>query len=378
MDKSLVVAESGAEDAFRYGMLEPIRQYAREKLEESGEAGVVRSRHAEHYLALAEEAEPELQGAQAERWLGRLETEHDNLRAALSWALGDGDRELGLRLAGTLGVFWQMRGHLKEAWRWLEAALSEEDAPASTRVKALSRAAFMGVEQGEFERSISLGEEALALSRKTGDEAGAAAALYNLGYAAMFREELGKARPMLEEAVALRRKLGDKASLAYALQGLGLTVMVQGDFERAVALFEEGLALSRGAKDMAATELLLLALALAALGRDDYQRAREICAEAAELARRLDYGHATAANLHILASVAGSEGQPVRAARLWGAAEALREEIGATLSPVERTFYARYIAAARDALDDTTWETAWAEGRKMTPEEAVEYGLPLE
>ena len=379
VDKSLVVAEAEPEGSLRYRFLEPVRQYAQEKLDESGEADAVRRRHGAFFLAMAEEAETELQGTQQEALLERLETEHDNLRAALQWFLERGEAGPALRLCGALGEFWHMHGHLSEGRRWLEAALGGEGSGLETlRIKALSKAAFIGWEQGEFERSISLSQESLALSRRTGDRAGAAVALYNLGFATMFQEEYERATTLFEEAVALQRELGDEVSLARALQGLGLTVMAQGDFGRAEALYEEGLALARRAGDALGIELLLLGLGLAALGQDEYGRARELCAEALKLSQRLDYRHSTAASLHILASVAGSERQPVRAARLWGAAEALREAIGTGLSPVEQAYYARHIAAARSRLDEEAWQAAWAEGRMLTPEEAVEYGLPAE
>jgi predicted ATPase/DNA-binding CsgD family transcriptional regulator len=378
LDKSLVLADTTTGDVSRYRFLEPVRQYAREKLEESEESDVVRGRHLRFFLALAEEAEPELLGDRQGVWLRRLETEHDNLRAALSYAIEVGETETALRLAGALGGFWQMRGHLSEGRRWLEAALAQEAGENDARGKALSRAAYLEWEQGDYERSISLSEENLELSRATGDEAGAAVALYNLGNAMLHREEHARAETVLEEAVTLQRRLGDEIGLARALHCLGLTVMAQGDFERAEALYEEGLALSRKTGDMVGTELLLLGMAFSALGQDEYERTRETCAEAVELSLRLGFLHSTAANLHILASLAGSEGRPVRAARLWGAAEALREEIGAHLSPAERRFFARHVAAARDRLDEQTWEASWAESRAMTPEEAVEYGLPEE
>src|SRR5918911_248115 len=154
--------------------------------------------------------------------------------------------------------------------------------------------------------------------------------------------------------------------------------MAQGDFGRAEALYEEGLILARRMGDALGIELLLLGLGLAALGQDEYGRARAFCAEALELSQRLDYRHSTAANLHILASVAGSEGQPVRAARLWGAAGALRETIGTILQPIERRDYGPYIDAARARLGEAAWEAALEEGRRMTQEEAVEYALSEE
>src|SRR5829696_699880 len=138
VDKSLVVARERQESGVRYRMLEPIRQYAREKLEEGGEGEEARRRHATFFLALAEEAEPRLRGPEDVEWLERLETEHDNMRAALSWALERGEVELRLRLAGALGWFWEAHGHYSEGRRWLEEALAKDDrASVAARVKAL-------------------------------------------------------------------------------------------------------------------------------------------------------------------------------------------------------------------------------------------------
>ena len=134
MDKSLVVVEDQGEEA-RYRLLETVRQYGREKLEESGEAERVRRRHANYYLALAEEAERGLSGSDQAPWLARLETEHDNLRAALRWSLGGGEAELGLGLAAALWSFWYTRGHLSEGRRWLESAVFE-NGRLRTRAKA--------------------------------------------------------------------------------------------------------------------------------------------------------------------------------------------------------------------------------------------------
>lgn len=377
VDKSLVVAEMRREGSPRYRFLEPVRQYAQERLEGSEETNAVRLRHALWFLAFAEEAEPELRSKHQGLWLERLETEHDNLRAAIQCFLEQKETEPALRLCGALGDFWHVRGYLSEGRRWLEAALEEGEGPATVRTKVLSEAAFMGWEQGDFERSISLSQENLALSRRTGDKAGAALALYNLGVTKMFQEEHERAKTVFEEAVALQRELGDEVGLARALQGLGMTVMSLGDFGHAEELYEEGLTLARQTWDIEGIELLL-GLGLAALNQDNYERARAFCGEILDTSLPLDHKHSIVASLHVLASAAGSQGQAVRSARLWGAAEILREAIGVDLAPVERTAYARYIAAARSRLDDEEWQAAWAEGRMLSPAEAVEYGLPAD
>ena len=377
LDKSLVVAEANGDGGMRYRMLEPIRQYGREKLEESGEINAVRRRHAAWFLSLAEQGEPELKGAQQPAWLERLEREHDNLRAALGWALEREEAELGLRLAGALGEFWHMRGHLSEGWRWLEVALTKEGAP-SARAKALARAGYIAWEQGDYERSVALSEESLALSREVGDKVGIAAALYTLGWAALFRNELEQASSLTEEALMLQREMNDTVGVARSLSILGLAVNAQHDHERAIALHEEGLALARDAEDSFAIVLSLMLGAIASLNRGDHQRTKVLLKDGLELSQRLKTMHVTAGHLHLSAALAGSQEQPVRSARLWGAAEALREAIGTILSPVEHHFYDPYIDAARAQLDEATWEAAWAEGEAMMLEEACEYALSEE
>ncbi len=376
VDKSLVVAEA-TEGALRYRMLEPVRQYGQERLEARGEAYAVRRRHAFWYLELAKGAEPWLRGARQEVWLRRLESEHDNLRAALKWALESGEAELGLWFGGALGEFWYMRGYLSEGRRWLEAALANSDdaSRAPARTKALARAGWIAWEQGDYERSVSLSEASLALSWKLGDRAGAAAALSNLGWSALLSNDLGRASKLAEEAVTLERSLGDMGGVARGLLILGLAAVARDGHERAMMLHEEISALAREAGDGFALAVSMAMGAFASLGLGDAERAKALCAEGFALAQRPRVMNVTAFHLHASAALAGSQGRPVRSARLWGAAESLREVTGAMLSPVETRVYGPYIDAARMRLDEEAWAEAWAEGKSMTIEEAVEYAL---
>ena len=237
----------------------------------------------------------------------------------------------------------------------------------------------MAWEQGEdFERATVLGEEGLALAREMGDPAGIVAGLQNLGIVALRQNELGRSQALFEEAIVLQREIGDTAGVARSLQALGLIAVTRHEHERTQALFEEGLALNQETGDRMGTVLLLALGALTALGRGDHRRARELCEQGLEVSRQFGMRHGIAFHLQILACLAGAQGQAVRAARLWGAFDALGETIGVRLVPVERYHYGPYIAAARERLDDAAWEVAWAEGRKMTFEEAIEYALPIE
>jgi ATP/maltotriose-dependent transcriptional regulator MalT len=248
----------------------------------------------------------------------------------------------------------------------------------AARAKALARAGYIAWEQGDYAHSLALSEESLALSRKLGDTAGAAAALYALGWAAMFGNQIERASVLIEEAITLQRAAGDTAGVARSLLILGFVANYQRDYERAIALYEESLLLAREAGDGFAIALSLGVGALTALGRGDHRQTKLLCEEGLRTSRRLKMMHLTAAYLHVAASLAGSQGKATRSARLWGAAEALREAIGTVLSPFERDLYEPYLAAARAQLDEATWKAAWAGGRAMTSEEAIQYALSFE
>jgi DNA-binding CsgD family transcriptional regulator/tetratricopeptide (TPR) repeat protein len=376
VEKSLVVAEATGKGQMRYRMLEPVRLYGRQKLEESGEADTVEHRHAALFLALAGEAEPELKGPHQQEWLERLEAEHGNLRAALSWALEEREPELALRLSGALGDFWYLRGKLTEEGRgWLEAALKQgSELTTVVRLKALVRAGSIAMEQRDFERAIVLSEEGLALSREFGDKASAAAALSTLGYVALLRNENERALALFEKAIGLAHDVGNAAALSLSVHGLALTFMQKGELERAAALQRENLARARKTGDQHILSMSIGLGGLIALGEGSYERAEALGLETLKMFWRMDLRHYIPTLLQLFAAAAG-RGDPLRSARLCGASQALHESMGARLSAGERAYFEPHLAAARAQLDNTTWETAWAEGRAMTLEQAVEYAL---
>jgi predicted ATPase/DNA-binding XRE family transcriptional regulator len=379
VEQSLAVAQAGEDGAeMRYGMLEPVRQYGLELLQHADEIEKTRRRHAEYYVDLAERAAPELKGPAQVAWSDRLEDEHDNLRAALSWTFERGEYGLGLRLAGALGEFWYTRGYLSEGRRWLEEALASavETQEASARAKALNWATTTAWGQGDFERAVALGEESLTLAKNAGDPSTIATALYTVGRAAFFADKLERAASLVEEAASQQRTSGDTAGLARSLLLIGWVAAAGRDYERAMVLREEAFVLGERAKDDFTTILSRALGAFAALGLGDHRRARELCKEGVELAWQRNMRRNTAVHLHVSASLASSQGEPLRSARLWGAAEALYENISTVFSPLERRrLFGPYITAARARLDEVAWEAAWAEGRAMTPEQAVEYAL---
>jgi predicted ATPase/DNA-binding SARP family transcriptional activator len=251
VDKSLVVVESSMSGAVRYRMLEPIRQYALEKLEKSAEAERVRERHIGHYLALAEAANPELMGPDQASWLEQLEIEHANLRATLTWALDpkgaqpEERAESGLRLAAALGRFWNAHGP-REGLRWLERGLARSGAsPKSVRAKALGQAGYLAIWQGNYEEAVAMLEESLVSFKELKDKPSVATLLASLGTAAVHRSDHRRVPALRQEAEALRPKLSDLRATAELLIFLGMAAMDEGDRDRAIAHFEESLTLCR-------------------------------------------------------------------------------------------------------------------------------------
>jgi len=379
VDKSLVTAREEDGKA-RYRLLETVQQYGREKLSESGEAGQVWERHAGYYLALAEEAEPELKRERQVAWLKRLEWEHDNLRAAMAWSLWRGEPEETARLGWALWLFWGIRGHFAEGRRGMEQALSAKGSaamPASARAKALYVAGMMANYQGDHRSAELLLEESLGLFRELKDKLGTAYALSNASFAAIGQGRHEGAITLVEEAVDLFLEVEEKWGAAIMLSFLAVAWRDRGDHGRAKRLAERGLALSREVGERQAISASLYTLATLAQAERDHKRARELFEEgltvSAELGNETDVAHC----LEGVATVAALESKVARAARLWGAAEALLEKIEAgvhTYVP-DRSLHRSQVAAARARLNEEAFAAAWAEGRTMTAEQAIEYAL---
>jgi predicted ATPase/DNA-binding CsgD family transcriptional regulator len=381
VDKSLVVAQE-RDGAARYRLLETIRQYGRERLEEAGEAAHVREQHAGYYLAVAEEAEPELKGEQQVAWLERLEREHDNLRMAMAWLLGRGESEEAARLGWSLWLFWGIRTHLAEGRQSMEQALSVRSSvamSASARAKALFVAGMMSNYQGDHLSAEPLVQESLRLFKELGDKVGKAYALSNAGYVALGRERYQQAITVIEEAADLFLEEGEKWGAAIELGFLAVAWRNQGDHERAKRLAERGLAISREIGERQATTSALYTLAILAKTEGEDERARNLLEEglklSAELGNEADVAHC----LEGLASIVAAEGSIVRAARLWGAEETLLEKLeDAVYTYVPDRALHRSQVAARSELDEAAWTAAWTEGRAMSLEQAVEYTLEQE
>jgi predicted ATPase/DNA-binding XRE family transcriptional regulator len=334
VEQSLVLAQLGEDSGeVRYGMLEPVRQYALERLELSDEAEEARQRHAEYYLELAQQAEPELWGPRQVALLNRLEEEHDNLLAVLRWARETGDVEIGLRLAGSLGWFWWTRGYLEEGRRWAEEFLEENDASdhpvgGLVRAKALHGMAQLAFGKGDLARAVELFKESLTLYRESDDEGGVAIVIVQLGQIARTRGEHDGAVALSDEGLALSRKLGDRMGAAIALNTLGCVERQRGNTETAMARHEESLALFGELGHDRAVAYTLTNLGLATLERGEFERALALHEESLALYERLGDKTGMALVLVNLGDAALEQGNHERAVELYYDALAIYRELG--------------------------------------------------
>jgi predicted ATPase/class 3 adenylate cyclase len=378
VDKSLVGTEE-RNGATRYRLLETVRQYARDRLREGGEEGQWQSRHLAHFIAVAEEAEPQLMGADQQSWLDRLEMEHDNLRSALTWSsTARGDAAGGLRLAGAFWRFWWMRGHLREGRGWLSGLLAAAPGgqAAASRAKALNGAGVLAWQQGDYPAARTLHEESLAIQRELGDRRGIAYSLNNLGTVATSQGDHAAAWALCEESLAIIRGLGNRWHIAGSLINLGSIDYLQGNLTSARQRYEESLAIYRELGDRWGIAAALINLGSAANDQCDYRAASAMYKESLAIHLELGDRWGIAESLQGLAYVAFALFGPARAARIWGGAERLREEIGSPVPPRDRPRYDGQLTAARAAMaDHDAFDLAWQEGRAMTLEQAIEYAL---
>jgi predicted ATPase/DNA-binding SARP family transcriptional activator/Tfp pilus assembly protein PilF len=414
VDKSLVVVDRRDGEA-RYRLLETIRDYAAERLREAGDDEAVRNAHLAWFLAMAEEADTVRHGPGYMAWLPKLEAEHDNLRAALRWALstegtGGGDGK-ALRLAAALAYFWNLHGHWSEGRRLLGAALdAAPETPTPVRAKALDAAGSLAQRQGDLERARSFYERgleiclddhrvaiicnnlaivmrdlgdydrseelytrSLALHRAHGSPFHIATTLNGLGVLATDRGDLARARGYFEECTAILESVGNARGAGASLHNLGEIAVRAGDVDSAAAYLRRSLALARehGFKDLEGDSLG----ALGALEdqRGDHERAEALYRESIDIFHSLGARAGTAAVLEGLARTAAAQGNVERALCLEGAASALRESSGWSLPPSERVALDEALGPARRALGEAATAAAFERGRAMEFEDAVAY-----
>jgi predicted ATPase/DNA-binding SARP family transcriptional activator/DNA-binding CsgD family transcriptional regulator len=418
VDKSLVVArEQDGQSRFR--LLDPIRHYSAERLNEAGETVRLRERHGAWCATLAETALPELTGANQAVWLDRLEREHDNLRAALRAAVQMQDAEIAMRLGAALWRFWFQRGHLREGRVWLEQALAldREGRYDGTmlRARALSALGALVWPQGDYARAQELFEASLALRRQLDDPQGVAGCLNNLGNVAQYQGDYARAAACHEESLAISRQIEDTWGIAGSLTNLAVVAGEQGDYTQAETYFGESLELRRQLGDMVSIALTLGNLGVLARYRRAYARAETLLAESLELRRRMGDRWGSAGVLANLGSVAldqqqhsraqswfaesialcrelgdqrvaayclegfaalaVAQRQPRRGVRLAAAAAALRQTTNAFLPPNERATIDAAMQAARAALGEEIFAAVWAAGQALPVDQAITHAL---
>ena len=414
VDKSLVRQLEQPDGEPRFVMLETIREYGLEKLAVAGEADVTRRAHAAYCLVLAEEGAAEEDGAKLKPWLDRFELEHGNFRIALDWLTETSDADWGLRLGVALFRFWEMREYLAEGRERLGRLLNMPAAavPTRMRMRALFAAGVLAGEQGDYADSDARMKESLAISRQLTDKNSTAVSLNAMAVHSRVRGDLAVARQLGEESLALWRELDDRLAVARGLSNLADVARLQNDYVRARTLYEESLSIFRERGDRAGVAWTLnhqgdvardqgdwaaarslyerslatfyeindrwgIAGSLADLGnlereQGDFRAADALYRESLRLFQQLEHKRGIARLLESFACSAAAQADPNRAMRLAGTAAALRQSIGAPLTPGEVARLERGLEAARHGLATTTGGAVWLEGWVMPVEKAIE------
>jgi predicted ATPase/DNA-binding SARP family transcriptional activator len=432
VDKSMLMADVTEREA-RYRLLETMREYAREKLMEASELDTLPKLHLDYFVQFAERAEPKLRSGEQVVWLKRVETEYDNLRAALQWAHASRDRDAALRLVGAMFWYWYLRASWSEGRNWLQDALSVDERDRSQTIQALERndpasrvalaqraralygagilrfgeTTVRGVPYSTLEESLQLWrlledkwwiavvlkelgyfsmmkgdiptaraqfEESVALAQEVEDKWPLAVALTRLG-TTLSRVDPVAARPVLEKGVAAARAVGDKSILAYALNSMAGLLYLQGDDRTAVRFAEESVSAAREIGSKLEVGLSLNVVGMTLLTVDDPVKAAGAFAEALSLGQESGTKVQIAQALGGLGGVAGAIGSPIQAAHLLAAAELMLQRIGIDVvawGGETALAYSRYMQLARSQLDEATFTAALQEGRGLTPEQAIE------
>ena len=410
VDESLVRS-----DGERFAMLETIREYAIEVLDSSGEADDVRHAHAAYYLDWARAAGPGLAGPDQALWRARLETDHDNIRAAIRFSLDAGGAATALELCVILSRFWLERGYLSEGRAWLDEALAAGTETSPTRARALTASGILSHYQADYDQAEKLCREALELSRSLGDPRGVAEAVTGLALVKRTRGDYGDAEALFQEALSVYEELGDEPGTARTLDRFGIALVLAGEHDRARALFDRSLELFRRLGDSTGVAFGLHGLSmarpegahLAALaqsdeslailrGLGDRRNVAKVLVVTAEINADLGDAETAAAqlaesltlfvefgdrwfwgwSLETAAQLAATGGDAERAAHLFGAAEAIWAAIKAPLPARLRERHDRVVADLRGRLGDDRVEAAWDEGRRAPLSATIELVQP--
>jgi predicted ATPase/class 3 adenylate cyclase len=386
MDVSLITVTEGADGEPRVGLLETVREFALERLAEAGELDGAQRRHAGHYAALAEQAHPQLYGPAQLAALDQLEAEHDNLRAALTWSLEpqaagvtDATRvATGLRLVEALVAFWHRHGHATEGRRWLQRAIELVNDDTEATLAAVAHGLGMLLtQQAEFAAAVPLFERSLAIYRDAGERDQEAKELNSLGITHCYLGDLTTARSLLEESAALARDTGNEHRLAAALANLGLTETIAGDFDRAREVLREAVALDEKHGDQLGLVYDKHALTMISLRSGHTQEARDLLSTALDFVASAGDSDILATTLELAACTAAGLGEPLRAARLAGAAAAVRQIAGMPIAAHDAKLLEEFLDPARATMTRAEWHAEYGAGRALGQEQAATLLLTL-
>ena len=373
-DESLLGRREGVEP--RFVMLQIVRDYALERFKASADSDALRRRHLEHFVALAEEAEPGLAGAEQAGWLARIEDEHDNLRAALAYALEAGDAELALRLVVGVRRFWQIHGYLAEGRQSIRSTLTAtEGTHSDLRAKAFNMLGILAGEQGDFDAAHDEFTQAAEEARRVGATRALSSALVNLGNISFFSGNLDAARDLYRESIEHFAALGDLRGQALARENIGLLSLTADDPAEAVTWMTTARAQAREAGDELEVGHASRNLAAANIELGNFAEAANLLTESLAIARELGDTHGIAESLETFAGLSATIGEVARAATLFGASDATRASIGARRQPDHEILHERWLSRTLANLETNAYSKLYEDGRALALDAACSLAL---
>jgi predicted ATPase/class 3 adenylate cyclase len=369
--KSLLRTEPGVRGEPRFVMLETIHAFASERLEATGRAEELRSRHARYFAELAEEASSRLSGHDQGVWLSRLSADYENLVTAMEWAFGGGDLDIGLRLVAALGGYWRWKANHVQARLWLDRALVFVDrAPDQVRLQLHIHDGFVAHILEDGVRARRSYEAALEIARRLGDDSAVAKNLISLGLVTADPSDVNL--DVVEEGLALARAIGDLSEVAHGLNVLGEIHRLQGNFSAAKQAYEEALSITRATGHRLRETMLLANLGMVAFNLGEPDEAESLVRESYALALEIGDDFITAEGLVLAGGIIGVNGDPERGVRLMAAGTARQAAIGSKTQPADMPELDRLVALIRAQIDDETFDRLWEEGEALTFEQAIE------
>jgi len=376
IDKSLVfVAERPESSEWRYRLLETVRQYAHEKLRAAEDETDVGARYIEYYRTLAEAMEPRINTAERQARLDALEREHGNLRGAIERATHAGQDGEAARIATALFWFWFHRGHWREGRKFLGAVLEREIAPSRIRARALLGDGVLAWAEGALAAAAARLEECVTLGQRLRDASATAHALHFLAMVRLAEGNGAAGRPLAEAAVRQARRADDGFCLAITLASHGVVLLALEEYDEATAALRESVERGRQIGDAWAIALPLRNLAIIACRRGEYKEAQQLLEESLRGLRHLSEKWFLSRSIETLAEVLATAGDHERSASLFGAAESLREAVGAPVLAFYKRDYDGAVASVRQALGPQVFERCWRFGLGLSPEQMIEYAL---